>query len=239
MPITYGEYCPIAVGAEFFADRWTPLVLRELIMGSTQFNQIQRGIPRISRTVLAQRLRQLQHRGIVDKREWGPGRPVEYRLTEAGADLEPIVMGLGHWAAKWALREPNEEQLDASWFVWHLHQFIDHGAIPDRRTCIQFDLRGQGGGHRWIVLDRGGSTACHTDPGYEVDLLVRADNRAAHRWFLGRTTLRDAQDQGLISLEGPSDLVRAFPTWFNPHPFHTEVVDRRHHMDGLVSTARA
>jgi DNA-binding HxlR family transcriptional regulator len=234
MPITYGEYCPIAVGAEFFADRWTPLVLRELIMGSTQFNQIQRGIPRISRTVLSQRLRQLQERGIVDKREWGPGRPVEYRLTPAGADLEPIVISLGLWAARWALREPSEDQLDASWFIWHLHQFIDTDAIPAARTCILFDLRGQGGGHRWIVLDRGGSTACHTDPGYEVDLVVRADNRAAHRWFLGRTTLREAQREGSIAFEGPRELVRAFPTWFTDTPFNEEMFAQRKETEGLL-----
>jgi DNA-binding HxlR family transcriptional regulator len=234
--MTYGEYCPIAVGAEFFADRWTPLVLRELIMGSTQFNQIQRGIPKISRTVLSQRLRQLQERGLVDKREFGAGRPVEYRLTDAGRDMEPIVISLGMWAARWALREPNEQQLHASWLVWHLHQFVDVGAIPDRRTCIKFDLRGPGGGHRWIVLDRGGSTACDVDPGYDVDLLVRADNRAAHQWFLGRTSLREAQNQGLISFEGPRDLVRAFPTWFSATPFADEMFARREESEALVAT---
>jgi DNA-binding HxlR family transcriptional regulator len=233
---SYGEYCPIAVGAEFFADRWTPLVLREFFMGATRFNEIHRGMPRISRTLLSQRLRQLQARGIVDKRESGPGRPVEYRLTPAGEDLCQVVLALGHWASRWAVQDPTDEQLDAVWLVWHLHQFVDAGAIPDRRTTIEFDLRGPGGGRAWIVLDRGGSTACQTDPGYEVDVRVRGDNREAHRWFLGRTTLQEARRSGSMSIEGPAALVRGFPRWFAPNPFHGEITAMRGREADMLAT---
>jgi DNA-binding HxlR family transcriptional regulator len=229
----FAEYCPIAVGAEFFADRWTPLVMRELIMGATQFNEIHRGIPRISRTLLSQRLRQLQERGLVDKREQGPGRPVRYTLTPAGADMEPIVMALGTWAAKWALREPNEENLDIRWLVWHLHKYVAAEELPAKRTTVQFVLRGPGGGQAWIVLDEQGATACQQDPGYDVDVIMRGDNREAHRWFLGRTTLEAARRAGLLELEGPTKLVRQFPAWFGPHPFKDTVIEHRKEMAGV------
>lgn len=231
---TYGEYCPIAVGSEMFADRWTPLVLRELMLGATGFNEIQRGIPRISRTLLSQRLRQLHRRGIVDKRESGPGRPVEYRLTEAGQDLCPIVLAIGRWATRWAFADPTDEQLDATWLVWQLHHCIDPEAIPDRRTTIEFDLRGPGGGRAWIVLDRGGSTACQIDPGYEVDLTVRGDNREAHRWFLGRTTLQEVRRTGALTLEGPSRMVQGFSRWFEPGVFSDDVAAMRGREDEML-----
>jgi DNA-binding HxlR family transcriptional regulator len=233
MVTKFAEYCPIAVGAEFFADRWTPLVLRELIMGSTQFNEIHRGIPRISRSLLSQRLRQLNERGLLDKHEQGPGRPVTYTLTPAGADMTPIVMALGTWAAKWALRDPAEENLDIRWLVWHMCKYVDEAALPEARTTIQFDLKGPGGGRAWIVLDPVGSTACQTDPGYEVDLFVQGDNREAHRWFLGRTTLDAAKRADLIRFDGPRNLIRSFPAWFGPHPFKDTVIEHRKELVGV------
>jgi DNA-binding HxlR family transcriptional regulator len=115
---TYAEYCPIAVGAEVFGDRWTPLVLRELMIGERRFNDIHRGLPKMNRTLLVQRLRSLERRGIIERHATAGGRNVEYCLTEAGHELEPIVWALGEWAARWAFGDPADEQLDVGWLVW-------------------------------------------------------------------------------------------------------------------------
>ena len=204
---SYDEYCPIAVGVEFFGDRWTPLILRELLVGSYRFNDIHRGIPKISRTLLSQRLRTLASRGLVERTEDTQG--IEYHLTPAGADLQPIIWALGHWASRWAFGDPEKEQLDVGW--------------PTRRTTIELRATGHNSGRAWLVADKGGSTACQVDPGYEVDLVVHGDNAALHRWFVGRADLPDEIDAGRIRFNGPDRLVRSFPTWFIDDPMLAEV----------------
>jgi len=216
---SYREYCPIAVGAEFFGDRWTPLILRELILGSRRFNDIHRGLGKMSRTLLIGRLRELERRGIVERTVDGAGRTTEYRLTAAGRELEPVVWALGHWAARWSFGDPADEDLDAAWLVWRLHQSVLADRLPPARTVIQFVLSGTGGGEGWLVLDRGGSTACQIDPGFEVDLVVMGDNREMHRWLLGWRSFREARQSGSLRLIGPTRLARAFPTWFRPPQF--------------------
>jgi DNA-binding HxlR family transcriptional regulator len=216
---SYREYCPIAVGAESFGDRWTPLILRELILGSQRFNDIHRGLGRMSRTLLIQRLRELERRGIVERTVDGAGRTTEYRLTRAGKELEPIVWALGHWAARWSFGDPADDELDAGWLVWRLHQMVVTDHLPAARTVVQFVLDGPGGGEAWLVLDRGGSTACQIDPGFEVDLVVMGDNREMHRWLLGWRSFRDLQRDGDIRIIGPTRLGRAFGSWFRPALF--------------------
>jgi DNA-binding HxlR family transcriptional regulator len=211
---TYHEYCPIAVGAELLGDRWTPLILRELILGSRRFNDIHRGVARMSRTLLSNRLRELERRGIIERQVDNKGRSTEYRLTAAGQELEPIVWGLGHWAARWSFGDPADEELDAAWLVWRLHQKVITDRLPVGRTVVQFLLSGPGGGEAWLVLDRGGSTACQIDPGYEVDLVVMGDNRDMHRWLLGWMSFRELQQSGSARLVGPTRLARAFSSWF-------------------------
>jgi DNA-binding HxlR family transcriptional regulator len=216
---SYGEYCPIAVGAELFGDRWTPLILRELMIGSRRFNEIHRGLGRMSRTLLIGRLRELERRGIVERSVDDAGRTTEYRLTEAGQQLEPIVWALGHWAARWSFGDPADEELDVGWLAWRLHQHVTPGHLPDQRVVVQITADGPGGGEAWLVLDKGGSTACSIDPGYQVDLAVLGDNRDLHRWLLGARTFRDLERAGTVRLVGPSRLARAFPTWFEPSAF--------------------
>ena len=143
---SYREYCPIAVGAEFFGDRWTPLILRELMLGSSRFNEIHRGLGRMSRTLLIQRLRELERRGIVERTADEAGRTLEYRLTAAGHELEPVVWALGDWAARWAFGDPADEELDVGWLVWRLHQQVVADELPDGRTVVQFVLNGPGEG---------------------------------------------------------------------------------------------
>lgn len=216
---SYREYCPIAVGAEFFGDRWTPLILRELMLGCRRFNEIHRGLGRMSRTLLSQRLKTLERRGIIERTIDEGGKTSEYRLTAAGHELEPVVWALGHWAARWSFGDPADEELDAGWLVWRLHQSVIADHLPSDRTVVQFLLDGPGGGEAWLVLDRGGSTACQIDPGYDVDLVVLGDNREMHRWLLGWRTFRDLQRSGSVRFVGPGRLGRAFSSWFRPPLF--------------------
>jgi DNA-binding HxlR family transcriptional regulator len=217
---TYEEYCPIAVGVEYFGDRWTPLILRELVVGSHRFNEIHRGIPKISRTLLSQRLRSLVERGLVERVD---DDGIEYHLTPAGADLQPIIWALGHWAARWAFGDPDKAQLDVALLVWRMRQHLDPERLPARRTTVEFRASGHNGGRAWLVADRRGSTACLTDPGYEVDLVVHASNTALHQWFVGRAELRQEVQAGRIRFNGPTRLVRSFPTWFIADPMLDEV----------------
>ncbi|MFN8630457.1 MAG: helix-turn-helix domain-containing protein [Chloroflexota bacterium] len=216
---SYREYCPIAVGAELFGDRWTPLILRELMIGSRRFNEIHRGLARMSRTLLIARLRELERRGIVERTIDATGRTSEYRLTESGQELEPIVWALGHWAARWSFGDPADEELDVAWLAWRLHQHVQSERLPDERVVVQITADGPGGGDAWIVLDRGGSTACSIDPGYDVDLVLSGDNRDLHRWLLGARSFRELQRAGSARLIGPSKLTRSFAAWFDNTAF--------------------
>lgn len=224
---SYQEYCPIAVGAEVFGDRWTPLILRELMLGSHRFNEIHRGLGRMSRTLLIGRLRELERRGIVERTVDGAGRTVEYRLTEAGASLEPIVWALGHWASRWSFGDPADEELDIAWLAWRLHQHVLVDRLPRQRTVVQLSADGPGGGEAWLVLDRGGSTACSIDPGYQVDLVVMGDNRELHRWLVGWRSFRDLERAGQVRLVGPTRLARSFPSWFTPPSFERSLAASR------------
>jgi len=218
---SYEEYCPIAVGLEFFGDRWTPLVLRELVIGASRFNEIHRGLPKMSRTLLSQRLRMLCERGLVDRTD--EDGIVEYHLTPAGADLQPIIWSLGHWAAKWAFGDPEREQLDIAWLVWRMRQNLDEDRLPAQRTTVEFRARGANGGRAWLVVARHASTACMVDPGYEVDVLIEAENAALHRWFFGRTDLPTEMEAGRIALHGSPRLLNAFPRWFVANPLVASV----------------
>ena len=207
------------MGAEAIGDRWTPLVLRELICGSSRFSEIHRGVPRMSRTLLGQRLKQLERLGILERRP-GP----TYHLTPAGKDLEAIVWGLGDWAMQWHLGDPAKEHLDGAHLMWRVRQRIVDDALPDRRTVIEFNFPEAHRGRRvWLLLDPSGSSVCERDEGFEVDLLVNADIGEFMRIWMGRSTWTDALESGKLRVQGPRDLVRAFPTWFALSPFAARV----------------
>lgn len=219
----YSDYCPIAMANEVIGDRWSPLVLREIIVGSHRFNDIHRGIPRISRSLLAQRLRLLERNGLVERHPIEGTQAVEYVLTPAGEDLAPVLVELGRWATRWTFGDPTDDQLDTAHLVWRLHQTTNPDQAPRERTTVEFRTRGPGSGRAWLVFQDGSSTACQIDPGYEPDLFVHADNRALHRWFMGRATWREVRDTGDVDVLGPRALTRAFPTWFHPSKFHADV----------------
>lgn len=212
---TYGEYCPIAMGSEAIGDRWTPLVIRELICGSERFSDIHRGVPRMSRSLLTTRLRQLERIGLVERPESGG-----YRLTTAGRELGEVVWNLGEWSMRWLLSDPDKEHLDGTHLMWRVHQGVVADALPAQRTVVQFDLLGARTGRRtWLLLDPQGTTVCERDEGFGVDLWVEAEIEEFLRIWMGRSTWADATRRGALRLHGPRHLVDAFPTWFTRSPF--------------------
>jgi DNA-binding HxlR family transcriptional regulator len=214
----YGQFCPVAKAAEIVAERWTPLVLRELLCGGRRFSDLHRGVPLMSPTLLAQRLEQLEDAGIVRSVPRPHGRGREYELTAAGEELRPLIDRLGEWGQRWARAQIGREDLDAGLLMWDIHRRVNVDALPSRRVVVRFDFRGAPATMRspttwWLVLDRREIDLCLKDPGFPVDLVVSADLRTLTRVWMGDVPLAEPVRAGLIRLDGPTALVRAFPTW--------------------------
>jgi DNA-binding HxlR family transcriptional regulator len=226
----YGQYCPVALGSEIVGDRWTPLILREMMLGSTRFNDIERGLPGISRTLLTQRLRHLERRGVIDIRTAAAGRGHDYVLTPAGLDLEPVLTALGEWTVRWMLTEPDEADCDPVTLTWWLHKRVDPDHLPDKRVVIEFRYApGAVFPERktlWLVLDAREQNVCVKHPGFDSDVLVSTDAVSFMRVFSGLVTLGQALRDRSVVLDGPPALTRAFPTWFLWSPFHGAVQER-------------
>jgi DNA-binding HxlR family transcriptional regulator len=216
---TYGQYCPVAKAAEVFADHWTPLIVRELLAGSCQFNELMRGLPGIPRALLVQRLRRLERDGIIQRRVGVPGRAAPYQMTPAGEELQRVITVLGEWGARWALGEPDPEDLDPGLLLWRMRRRVNHDHLPPRRVVVQFDFRGGCRGSYWLVIEPADASVCLQDPGFDLDVLVTADIAAFYRVWLGRMTLAEAMRHDTVRLDGTPALVRAFPRWFAWSPF--------------------
>ena len=210
----YHQYCPVARACEVIADRWTPLIVRELLFGSRHFNELERGLPRISRSLLVARLRHLEDNGVIERLTGARPNVTEYTLTEAGNDLADVIKQLGTWAIKWVFNDPNRDELDPALFLWKMHQRVDHGELPRRRTVVQFDLTGRKGRRVWLVLVPRDVSLFLKPPGFPADLIVRADVSVLYRVWTGFVDYEDAVREREIVLEGPSALVQAFPRWF-------------------------
>jgi DNA-binding HxlR family transcriptional regulator len=213
------DYCPIAASVEVLGDRWTPLVVRELMMGAGGFNEIHRGIPRASRTLLAQRLRELERRGLVSHEPSRPGHPGTYALTDAGQALGPVVWAMGAWAAEWMFGDPTDEECDGLTLIWRTHQLAVPAKLPEARTVVHLVLTGAGGAQGWLDVQRPAITVCKDDQGLAVDLALEADTAQMHRWLIGLVPFRDLVAAGHARFLGPSRLARAFPTWFDTSLF--------------------
>lgn len=224
---SYADYCPIAVGVDILGDRWTPLVIRELMVGSSRFNEIHRGVPKMSRSLLAQRLRMLERNDIVRRQVSERGRPGRYELTPAGEALTPIVWAMGQWAAEWKFGDPTEEEADALTLLWRMHQHAVADRLPSSRTVIHLVLTGPGGAQGWFDIDEATMTICKEDPGYDVDLAVEADTAQMQRWLVGLVPFSQLVRSGDARLLGPSKLARAFPTWFDTTLFEEGLARRR------------
>jgi DNA-binding HxlR family transcriptional regulator len=211
MKSVYGQFCPVAVASEIFAERWTPVILRELVLGSRRFNDIQRGVPKISRALLVKRLRELIEHGIVESVSG------EYRLTLAGQELGEVVVHLGTWGARWTA-PARRDRLDAKLLTWDMRRRIAVDKLPEKRVVVRFDFRGVPAGHKapktyWLVLERPEVDLCIIEPGFEVDIFVDADLASLTKVWLGEVPMRQAIREGGIRLSGDRQGVRDFPSW--------------------------
>jgi DNA-binding HxlR family transcriptional regulator len=198
----YGQFCPVALGSEIFAERWTPLILRELLAGATRFSTIHRGVPRISRNLLVQRLDFLQRTGVVARREAQTGRGHEYHLTESGRELGAVVEALGTWGYKWASKDLTDEHLDPDFLMWALRRMVRRDQLPARRVVAFFKFRRERNRQYWLVLEHPEVDLCLFDPGYDVDVEVSAETEALARVCLGHLPLMDAVKSGRVELTG-------------------------------------
>lgn len=194
-------------------ERWTLLIIRDLLSGEQHFNELARGLPRLSRTLLAKRLRYLEGAGLVRRREGVDGTKTLYGLTEAGEAVRPVVESLLVWGATWAFEEPDPEDLDPLLLMWWMRRRVRSETLPPERTVGQFDFRGRKERY-WLVLKRSDTSVCLTRPRFDIDLWVEADLSAFFQVWLGRLAFADASRDGLIEVRATPSLERAFPEWF-------------------------
>jgi DNA-binding HxlR family transcriptional regulator len=207
----YGQFCSIAKALEVIGERWTPLILRELICGSARFNEIQRGIPRISPSLLTTRLAGLEKAGVIRKREKAEG----YELTQAGWELKPMVETLGVWGQRWVRGQLTVEDLNPDVLMWDMRRRINLDAMPVARTCIcfEFTCAEDDASLYWLVKSDEGVELCITDPNFDVDLYVTTDVRTMIEVWNGDAAISTAIELGAIDLHGSQQLRAAFPSW--------------------------
>jgi DNA-binding HxlR family transcriptional regulator len=224
----YGQFCPIAKAAEIVAERWTPLVLRELVVGSTHFNDLRRGVPLMSSSLLSRRLKRLEMEGVVERRPAPTGHGWEYHLTSAGRELEPLIMMMGDWGARWVRSRLAADDLDVGLLMWDMHPRVRPDQFPARRVVVGFEFRDVATGkrHWWLVSEDSTVDLCVTDPGYDVDLFVHSDVRTMTAVWIGNMRLTHAMESGRLEVDGPRQLRAKFGSWLGLSSFAT-IKDQR------------
>jgi DNA-binding HxlR family transcriptional regulator len=224
MAAMYYQSCPIALASEVLAERWTPLILREIVlMGHYHFGEIHRSLPRLSESLLAERLRHLENAGVIERLPNPAGRGSEYDPTKAGQELLQVLDDLGIWAQRWI--ELRKEDCDPAYLMQTIHVLLKTDRLPPATSVVRFDFRSDLRTY-WLVLDRQSPEMCFHDPGRDVDMVVTADLEALTKVILGRLRLGDAIDSGDIVLDGSRELVRSFPQWLGLSryaPYATEL----------------
>lgn len=208
MATSYGQFCPLSKAMEILDERWTILIVRELLLGSSHFNELRRGVPRMSPALLSKRLRSLERHGIVTHGADG------YRLTECGRDLHAAVMELGVWGLRW-IEDFGDEDLDPHLLMWDVRRTVPMGAWPAGRTCVAVeftDLRRAG--RWWLVVADGAVDTCDFDPGFDVAATVRSSLRALTRVWRGDVSWEDAVRTRQVAIDAPSHVRPEVPAWF-------------------------
>ena len=223
MTASYGQFCPVAMAAEIFCTRWTPLIMRELLCGTRRFNDLRKGVPRMSPSLLSKRLKELEQAGIVETVPRGAAG-TEYRLTAAGEELRDIVMALGKWGHRWVDSQHALQKLDPSLLMWDMRRNLDPTPIPPRRFTIRFRYPELPAGRRayWLVVEKSDVDLCREDPGHEVDLYVETSVRIMTMVWMGLTTIRAERDAGRLHLEGDAQAAKSMQQWLGLSPFAKE-----------------
>jgi DNA-binding HxlR family transcriptional regulator/putative sterol carrier protein len=227
MQNTTTQFCTVARCSEVLCERWTPLVVRELLCGSRRFNDLHRGVPRMSTGLLAQRLRRLEEFGVVKR--GAVGKVWEYSLTSAGEDLRPIVMALGHWGARWVGSRLREDELDAGLLMWDMRRFARVSEFPAKPVVIHFRFRDAraGEGTWWLVVQDGVADLCRDDPGRDATLVVDASLRALTEVWAGDRTPQHALRSREIRVEGAKREAEKLWQWLGTSPFAPTRLARR------------
>lgn len=216
MGASYYQFCPVAKAMELLDERWTLLVVRELLSGSERFNEVRRGVPRMSPTLLSKRLNQLVRAGVLERQD------DRYVLTPAGEELRPVVDALAVWGVRW-IGELGDQDLDPKLLLWDMRRRVALHTVPAGRTVIRFvfpDIPPRNG-HWWLVLTPETADVCDTDPGHETSVTVTADLRVMVAIWRGDTPWQDALRTGALKIQGPEPLRRTLSTWFTLSPFAT------------------
>ena len=210
----YRQYCPIARASEILAERWTPLVIRNLMLGARTFNEIARGVPAMSRSMVAKRLTELELSGVIQSEPKATGTGSRYSLTDAGADLAPVIQALGAWGERWV--EVTSAHTDPGFALWAWCQAqLDRSRLPSGRVLVAFTFPDEPPSNRryWMLVDHGDAEICYSDPGGEVDLYVEAESAAFVDWHRGALTWAQARRTGRIAVVGPARLARSLASW--------------------------
>ncbi|MDP9300169.1 MAG: winged helix-turn-helix transcriptional regulator [Actinomycetota bacterium] len=220
---TYGQYCPIARTSEFFAERWTPIIIRNLGAGCRTFTQIREGAPGIPKALLTERLALLERYGVVEREPRPTGRGFEYSLTESGRELKHVCDAMGEWGAHWLEIEPRH--LDPAYALWATCRLVDLDRVPEAGVVLRFELTDAARPY-WMVLRRPRAEVCTAYPGRAEDLVVRTDAQTLVGWNLRQLTLAEAIASGRLEIEGPPRLAKGFGVWVRPSPFSAATLQR-------------
>ena len=216
----YGQFCPVSMASEVLCSRWTTLVVRELLCGSTRFSDLRRGLPKMSPALLSKRLKELQQAGVIAALR-RPNGSVEYHLSEAGEELRPLIMGLGNWAQRWMESRLSLRNLDPSLLMWDMRRSLDISSLPERRCTIQFLYPELPTSQKswWLVVEAGTVDLCNFDPGHDLDLMVQSSLRSMTAIWMGLATVREEAEKGVLTLEGDPLLARSIQQWLGLSAF--------------------
>jgi DNA-binding HxlR family transcriptional regulator len=221
MSIRYGQICPVSKAAELLGERWTLLIIRELVLGTTRFNDFQRALSQISPTLLSKRLNQLEEAGLLVRKTMPGQQRIEYYPTAASKELKPIILGLGEWGMRWARGQMNDDELDMEMLMYDLQRRIDADQLPGGRTVIKFLFRALPKfGHWWIVIEPNGTRMlCLHNPRVPIDIELITDLRTMSHIWAGDMDIRMAKDTTRLELKGNPTLIRTISSWLRPGRF--------------------
>lgn len=220
---SYGQFCPVAMASEVLCSRWTTLVVRELLCGTTRFNDLRRGVPRMSPALLSKRLKELNRAGIVVTVPNDRG-VTEYHLSPAGEDLRPVIMGMGSWGQRWVESQLSLKNLDPSLLMWDMRRHLNPQPLPPKRCTIQFQYPELPEAKRnwWLVVDSGAVDLCGFDPGFDVDVLVTGSLRSMTSIWMGVTRVQGEIEAGHLEVAGDPRIAKAMQQWLGLSPFAGE-----------------
>jgi DNA-binding HxlR family transcriptional regulator len=216
----YGQFCPVAMAAEIVCSRWTALVLRELLTGSSRFNDLRRGVPRMSPSLLSKRLKELEEAGVIVAVPTAQAGIVDYKLTEAGEELRGVVESLGVWGQRWVESSVTLKNLDPSLLMWDMRRHLKVDPLPPRRCTIKYTYPELSAARQswWLVIDGGKVDLCSFDPGYEVDLYVEGSLYSMTAVWMGHSTLKAEVEAGRIELSGDKAIMSSMNEWLGLSP---------------------